>query len=102
MIAEYLSLLALATSALANRNTSGIRGKLNLTYLFTANITTSSTISIGTTPFGERVFDPITGGSFSGPRLEGETLIVKRCFLQEKIGQEEGGGVGEDAKVDLH
>ncbi|KAI3391586.1 hypothetical protein diail_7044, partial [Diaporthe ilicicola] len=40
-----------------------------LTYLFTANITSGATISIGSTPLGDRVFEPIVGGAFSGPKL---------------------------------
>ena len=44
-----------------------------LTYLFSVNVTTSATVSIGTTPFGERAFIPITGGSFSGPKVSGKT-----------------------------
>lgn len=74
MIAPSLSLLALAPSVLASRRAPVPHSpsKPDLTYLFTVNITTAPSISMGTTPFGERGFNPITGGSFSGPRLQGK------------------------------
>lgn len=73
MIVPSLSLLASAASVLASRRApvSHSPSKPDLTYLFKVNITTAPSISIGTTPFGERGFNPITGGSFSGPRLQG-------------------------------
>ncbi|KUI55874.1 UPF0311 protein YveG [Cytospora mali] len=73
MIASSLSLLALATSVLASGHgqTLSSPSQPDLTYLFSVNITITPAISIGTTPFGERRFQPITGGSFSGPELQG-------------------------------
>lgn len=75
MIAQYLSLLTVAASVVASRRAPGPTNptKPDLTYLFTVNITTSAHLPIGTTPFGERQFEPITGGTFSGPRLQGKT-----------------------------
>lgn len=74
MIVPSVSMLALAASVLASRRApvSHSPSKPDLTYLFTVNITTAPSISMGTTPFGERGFNPITGGSFSGPRLRGK------------------------------
>lgn len=76
MIVPSLSLLlTLATSAVASRPSPprpASPAKPNLTYLFTVNITTTPSLPIGTTPMGNRQFAPITGGSFSGPRLQGE------------------------------
>lgn len=59
---------------MASRRTPGppIPTKPELSYLFTVNITTSPSVPIGTTPLGDRRFEPITGGSFSGPRLQGK------------------------------
>lgn len=42
-----------------------------LTYLYTLNATLASSIPIGAGPKGNRVAIPITGGSFSGPKLKG-------------------------------
>ncbi|ROW04553.1 hypothetical protein VMCG_05035 [Cytospora schulzeri] len=70
----FIANVIAAASVVASRRAPGLPSpgpsKPDLTYLFTVNITTSST-SIGTTPFGERKFQAITGGSFSGPRLKG-------------------------------
>lgn len=41
------------------------------TFLYTANITISDGIDFGTSPFNHRTVYPITGGSFLGPRLNG-------------------------------
>ncbi|ROW16612.1 hypothetical protein VPNG_01614 [Cytospora leucostoma] len=73
MFTSALSLLALAASVLAAKNQTGPT-KPDLTYLFTVNITTSPAVDIGTTPFGQRIFSPVTGGSFSGPQLEGKVV----------------------------
>lgn len=80
MFISSLSLLALAASVLAAKNQTG-PSKPDLTYLFTVNITTSTAVDIGTTPFGQRIFAPITGGSFSGPKLEGKfRSTILRCL----------------------
>jgi hypothetical protein len=42
-----------------------------LTYLYSCNATLGTTISYGAGPRGTRVAIPITGGTFSGPRLKG-------------------------------
>jgi hypothetical protein len=42
-----------------------------LTYLYTLNATLADAITIGPGPRGGRVAIPITGGTFSGPKLKG-------------------------------
>lgn len=69
MIRSCLSLLALAAAAMAGPRQPSPPA---LTYLFSLNITSGPTISIGSTPLGDRVFEPIIGGSFSGPKLSGK------------------------------
>ncbi|KAJ0114557.1 hypothetical protein J7T55_004801 [Diaporthe amygdali] len=68
MIRLCLSLLALSAVAIAGPRQPSPPA---LTYLFTANITSGPTISLGSTPLGDRVFEPIIGGSFTGPKLSG-------------------------------
>lgn len=70
MIRSCLSLLALAATAMAGPRQPSAPA---LTYLFSANITSGATVPIGSTPWGDRVFEPIVGGSFSGPKLSGKT-----------------------------
>lgn len=72
MLAPIFSLLTLAASVMAGVQKTG-PPKPDLTYLFTVNITSAPSISFGTTPFGPREFVPITGGTFSGPKVAGET-----------------------------
>lgn len=72
MIRSCLSLLSLAAVAIAGPRQPSPPA---LTYLFSLNITSGATISIGSTPLGDRVFEPITGGSFSGPKLSGKSHI---------------------------
>ncbi|KAK3935245.1 hypothetical protein QBC46DRAFT_413205 [Diplogelasinospora grovesii] len=42
-----------------------------LTYLTTINLTTSTHISVGNEPSGERIVIPFVGGTVSGPKLNG-------------------------------
>ncbi|KAF2732600.1 hypothetical protein EJ04DRAFT_440675 [Polyplosphaeria fusca] len=46
----------------------------SLTYLYTLNATLADGIPIGKGPKGDRVAIPITGGTFSGPKLNGKVL----------------------------
>lgn len=69
MIRSCLASLALAAVAMAGPRQPSPPA---LTYLFSLNITSGATISIGSTPLGDRVFEPILGGSFSGPKLSGK------------------------------
>lgn len=77
MIRSCLSLLALAAVAMAGprQPSSPAPSPPDLTYLFSLNITSGPPINIGTTPLGDRVFEPIVGGSFSGPKLSGRFHI---------------------------
>ncbi|KAL2292757.1 hypothetical protein FJTKL_07829 [Diaporthe vaccinii] len=68
MTRSCFSLLALASVAMAGPRQPSPPA---LTYLFSLNITSGPAINIGSTPLGDRVFEPIIGGSFSGPKLSG-------------------------------
>ncbi|KAK3693180.1 hypothetical protein B0T22DRAFT_504698 [Podospora appendiculata] len=46
----------------------------SLTYLYSLNCTLGTAIQIGAGPHGNRVAIPITGGTFSGPKLSGKVL----------------------------
>lgn len=43
----------------------------SLAHLFTLRITAGAGVDFGQGPLGRRVFAPVTGGSFEGPRLKG-------------------------------
>lgn len=45
-----------------------------LTYLYSLNCTLGQALPVGAGPHGTRTVIPITGGSFSGPRLSGTLL----------------------------
>ncbi|KAM7203399.1 Protein of unknown function (DUF3237) domain containing protein [Naviculisporaceae sp. PSN 640] len=47
-----------------------------VTYLYTVNITGGDTYPVGAGPYGTRLVVPITGGTFSGPRLKGTVMPV--------------------------
>ena len=53
---------------------------LRSTLLFTANVTAAAGIVIGPLPQGNRVAYPLTGGTFTGPRLNGTILPVGADF----------------------
>ena len=44
----------------------------NLEYLLTVQATESPPVIIGASGYGNRIFIPITGGTFSGPKLQGK------------------------------
>lgn len=75
MIRSCLSLLALAAVAMADPRQPSAPP---LNYLFSLNITSGQPIVIGSTPLGDRVFEPIVGGSFSGPKLSGKFQMRQR------------------------
>lgn len=77
MIRSFLSVLALAAVAIAGPRQPSAPA---LTYLFSLNITSGQPIVIGSTPLGDRVFEPIVGGSFSGPKLSGRSHMQQRMF----------------------
>ncbi|KAK4139701.1 uncharacterized protein C8A04DRAFT_40492 [Dichotomopilus funicola] len=45
-----------------------------LTYLYSLNCTLGAALSVGAGPHGTRTVIPITGGTFSGPKLSGKVL----------------------------
>ncbi|CAJ2514035.1 Uu.00g021540.m01.CDS01 [Anthostomella pinea] len=47
-----------------------------LAYLYTVNVTLGDAIDVGLGPKGTRIVIPITGGTFSGPKLSGNVLNV--------------------------
>lgn len=62
-----------AVTALAQTTTPNAP---TLTYLYTLNATLANAIPVGAGPRGNRVAIPITGGSFSGPKLNGTMSLV--------------------------
>ena len=44
----------------------------SLEYLLTVQATESPPVIIGASGYGNRIFIPITGGTFSGPKLQGK------------------------------
>ncbi len=67
-----LSLLA-GPASLALPEEAASRGAVppELEFAFEEIVTLASEIKVGTTPYGERNIVPITGGTFSGPNIEG-------------------------------
>ncbi|KAK4446115.1 hypothetical protein QBC34DRAFT_271774, partial [Podospora aff. communis PSN243] len=45
-----------------------------LTFLYSLNCTLGESLAVGNVPDGNRVVIPITGGTFSGPRISGKVL----------------------------
>lgn len=78
LFSSLVSLLALAAGALARPGHKGHNKNDNTPsppptdYLFTVNITSGEVVVLGDTPAGERTFQPIIGGTFSGPKLQGK------------------------------
>jgi hypothetical protein len=77
MLSLPLTVLALAATALADPTAP------KLTYLYSANVTFGTTVSIGAVALGTRNVQPIAGGTFSGPKLSG-TLISQEPTPQAK------------------
>jgi hypothetical protein len=66
MFAAALCLLALAVApAVADPPPP------KFTYLYSVNLTIPAGVTIGNTPAGSRAILPISGGTFSGPKLNG-------------------------------
>lgn len=66
------SCLALAAAAVAVPLTPRSPPEAPLTeYLFTVTIKSGAPIELGETPAGQRAFQTISGGTFSGPELQG-------------------------------
>ncbi|CZS99318.1 uncharacterized protein RAG0_07685 [Rhynchosporium agropyri] len=65
--------LSAATGALAQNNATEPKAP-QLTFLYSANATVGPLIDYGMGPWGQRVALPITGGTFSGPKLAGSII----------------------------
>lgn len=54
----------------------------SLTFLYSCNVTLGAAIDVGAGPRGRRNVIPITGGTFSGPRLSGTdtTTSIRKAF----------------------
>jgi len=59
--------VAVATAQAAVPKTPG------LTFLYSLNCTLGDSLPVGDVPDGNRVVIPITGGTFSGPRISGSS-----------------------------
>ena len=68
-LAPLLCLAASAVSACAQKTPAAP----SLTYLYSLNCTLGASLQVGGGPHGSRVVIPITGGTFSGPKLKGMT-----------------------------
>ncbi|KAK1773702.1 hypothetical protein QBC45DRAFT_455288 [Copromyces sp. CBS 386.78] len=68
MTKHLLSLLALAASAVAAPTPPP------LTYLYSVNLTMPAGTDLGHVPYRSRALLPISGGTFSGPKLNGKGL----------------------------
>ncbi|KAK3322634.1 hypothetical protein B0H66DRAFT_473336 [Apodospora peruviana] len=75
MLFHYLTSIALSSLALFARPAESATPKSpGLTYLYSLNCTLGTSIPVGAGPHGDRVVIPITGGTFSGPKLSGKIL----------------------------
>jgi hypothetical protein len=67
--------LFLSACMLAGFTNAAEPAKPALTYLYSATFNGSAPIDFGTTPLGNLTFTALTGGSFSGPRLNGRLCL---------------------------
>ena len=56
-----------------------------LTYLYSATFSGSAPIDFGQTPLGDLTFTPITGGNFTGPRLNGIYAPQTSLFVRHPL-----------------
>jgi hypothetical protein len=66
--------LFVSACMLAGLSNAAQPAKPGLTYLYSATFSGSAPIDFGTTPLGNLTFTGLTGGTFSGPRLNGQSL----------------------------
>lgn len=78
-----LPALALAATTLASpaSNRTSTPAPPPIKYLFTANIASGAPIELGETPAGQRAFQPITGGTFSGPKISGMSNLKTASMI---------------------
>jgi hypothetical protein len=56
-----------------------------LTYLYSVTFTGSTPIDFGATPLGNLTFTPLTGGTFSGPKMKGILFWTQMDLCFPKI-----------------
>ena len=69
-----LPCLLVTISAGAQDTKSPVAEAPRMEFVYEETVTLGSSIHPGATPFGERNIVPITGGTFTGPRLHGKIL----------------------------
>lgn len=80
LVSSILSFLAVTAASLAtcsptqSKQTSPAAPATK--YLFTVNVSSPKAYVLGDTPAGQRVFEPITGGNFSGPAAHGTSVSL--------------------------
>jgi hypothetical protein len=72
--------LFLSACMLAGFTSAADPAKPTLTYLYSVTFTGGAPIDFGPTPLGNLSFTPLTGGTFSGPRLKGMSSQEDFCF----------------------
>ncbi|KXX80340.1 hypothetical protein MMYC01_204689 [Madurella mycetomatis] len=77
---KSLTTLLLAAAGFVQANGKHGSAPPRLSILFTANVTATTPIVIGDQPAGTRIAYPFTGGTFTGPRLNGTLLPVGADF----------------------
>lgn len=63
--------LVLLAGTLASLTSAAQPVKPTLTYLYSVTFSGSAPIDFGATPLGNLSLTPLTGGTFSGPKLKG-------------------------------
>lgn len=86
LVSAILSILAVTASSLASCSPTPAKAPAApaTKYLFTVNIASPNAYVLGDTPAGGRVFEPITGGNFSGPAAHGTFFCSTQALLQQK------------------
>jgi hypothetical protein len=79
-----VALLLASVASIASAATPATPG---LTYLYSLNCTLGEALPVGEGPRGTRTVIPITGGTFSGPKMTGKCLdCPKDCNGNRSIG----------------
>src|SRR5277367_4895355 len=73
LVAAVFTTLAYAQQAKSN-STGSQKDTPHLEFVFEEFVTLGASIHPGETPFGERNIVPITGGTFSGPNIQGKVM----------------------------
>lgn len=84
LVSSLLSILAVTAGSLATCSPTPSKepNAPATKYLFTVNIASPKAYVLGETPAGERVFEPITGGNFSGPAAHGMSLLKGKGWIE--------------------